>query len=330
VYAVALKVEDALRSAGLLRSRSLRWPVVSIGSLSAGGAGKTPVVIALAKLLRNDGWMVDVLSRGYGREGRGVEQVQPELDRAARRFGDEPVLIAQQTNVPVWVGSDRFVAGERTETAISGDSRSVHLLDDGFQHRRLERTIDMVLVTAEDLDDALLPAGNLREGLSALQRADVIVIREDEFETIGKRVWVLLREGAQMWTVRRTLHFPAPLFVFGAGLRPVAFCAIARPENFAAMLQNAGCGVVETVAFDDHHRYGMADIERVIEVAKSLNGSGFVTTEKDAVKLTVAMRERLEQHGPLMIVALEAVFADTQAVMRVLEAKLLATEAQVP
>jgi tetraacyldisaccharide 4'-kinase len=161
-----------------------------------------------------------------------------------------------------------------------------------------------------------------------LQRADVIVVREDEFEAIGKRVWTLLREGAQMWTVRRILHFPAPLFVFGAGLRPVAFCAIARPENFAAMLQNAGCGVIETVAFDDHRRYGMADIERVIEVAKSLNGSGFVTTEKDAVKLTAAMRERLEQHGPLMIVALEAEFADAQAVMRALEAKLLAAEAQ--
>jgi tetraacyldisaccharide 4'-kinase len=208
----------------------------------------------------------------------------------------------------------------------------VHLLDDGFQHRQLARTIDIVLITAEDLDDALLPAGNLREGLAALQRADVVVVRQDEvaaeFETVGKRVWALLREGAQMWTVRRTLRFSAPLFVFGAGLRPVAFCAIARPEGFATMLQDAGCGVIETVAFPDHHRYAMADIERVIEVAKSLNGSGFVTTEKDAVKLTAAMRERLQQLGPLMVVALEAEFADAQAIMRVLEAKLLAPEAQ--
>jgi tetraacyldisaccharide 4'-kinase len=96
------------------------------------------------------------------------------------------------------------------------------------------------------------------------------------------------------------------------------------------MLQDAGCGVVETVAFPDHHRYARTDIDRVIEVAKSLNGSGFVTTEKDAVKLTLAMRERLEQVGPLMVVALEAEFADAQAVLRALEAKLLAAEAQVP
>jgi tetraacyldisaccharide 4'-kinase len=334
LYAAALGIKDRLRRAGVLRVCSLQWPVVSVGSLSAGGAGKTPVVIALAKLLREAGWAVDVLSRGYGREGRGVEQVRLGFDHSALRFGDEPVLIAQQTDVPVWVGADRFAAGARAEASAAGGLRRVHLLDDGFQHRRLARAIDIVLVTAEDLGDTMLPAGNLREGFSALLRADVVVVRENEAgsesgdRSVSKRVWELLRERGQMWTVRRTLRFPAPLRVFGAGLRPVAFCAIARPENFAAMLQEAGCGVVETVAFPDHHRYAKADIERVIEVAKSVNGSGFVTTEKDAVKLTAAMRERLEQHGPLMVVALEAEFADPSAVLRALEAKLLMVEAK--
>jgi tetraacyldisaccharide 4'-kinase len=331
LYACALRLNDGLRSGGVLSTHTLRWPVISVGSLSAGGAGKTPVVIALAKLLRDAGWTVDVLSRGYGREGRGVEQVWPRLDRAAARFGDEPVLIAQQTEVPVWVGADRFAAGERAETVAVSGLRGVHLLDDGFQHRQLARTIDVVLVTAEDLEDALLPAGNLRENLSALERADVVVVRESEVASetdgVGKRVWGLLRERGQMWTVRRTLRFPAPLRVFGAGLRPVAFCAIARPEGFASMLQDAGCGVVETVAFPDHHRYVKADIERAMEVAKSVNGSGFVTTEKDAVKLSAAMRERLEEHGPLMIAALEVAFADEPAVLRALEAKLQAAAA---
>jgi len=328
LYSAAVAMKDALRQAGLLRTRRLRWSVVSVGSLSAGGAGKTPVVTALAKLLQEMGQHVDVLTRGYGREGRVVEQVQPDGDRAAQRFGDEPVLIAKQTKVPVWVGGDRLEAGERAEAAAGDAQVGVHLLDDGFQHRQLARTIDIVLVTAEDLDDSLLPAGNLREGLAALQRADVVVVREDEFEVVGKSVWARVREGAQMWTVRRMLRFPAPLFVFGAGLRPVAFCAIARPEGFAAMLQEAGCGIVETVAFGDHHRYSMADVERVMEVAKGLNGSGFVTTEKDAVKLTAAMRERLEQVGPLMVVTLEAAFADSQVVMRALEAKLPAAKEQ--
>ena len=325
-YAAALSIKDALRRAGVLRMRRLQWPVISVGSLSAGGAGKTPVVIALAKLLAEGGWAVDVLSRGYGRKARDTEQVRVGSEDAASLFGDEPVLIAEQTNVSVWVGADRFEAGERAEAAAGDTPRRVHLLDDGFQHRQLARTIDIVLITVEDLDDALLPAGNLREGLSVLNRADVVVVREDEFDAVGKRVWALVREGAQMWTVRRTLRFPAPLFVFGAGLRPVAFCAIARPEGFAAMLQDSGCGVIETVAFSDHHRYAMADIERVIAVAKSLNGSGFVTTEKDAVKLTVQMCGRLEEVGPLMVVALEVAFVDAQAVLRSLEAKLLVGE----
>jgi tetraacyldisaccharide 4'-kinase len=294
------------------------------------------VVIALAKLLRDGGWTVDVLSRGYGREGWGMERVEPELDYAARRFGDEPVLIAEQTGVPVWVGSDRYVAGTRAEKETKGSARGVHLLDDGFQHRQLTRNVDIVLLTSEDLEDMLLPAGNLREDLSALQRADVVVVRENEVgseigagaTSVNKRAWQMLRERGQMWTVRRKLHFPAPLRVFGAGLRPVAFCAIARPEGFATMLQDAGCGVVETVAFPDHHRYTNADMDRVIEVAKSLNGSGFVTTEKDAAKLTKAMRERLERQGPLMVVGLEAEFADPAAVLRALEAKLVKMEAK--
>jgi tetraacyldisaccharide 4'-kinase len=336
VYAAAIGMKDWLRRAGLLRTRTLQWPVISVGSLSAGGAGKTPVVIALAKLLRDGGWTVDVLSRGYGREGWGMEQVEPELDYAARRFGDEPVLIAQQTGVPVWVGADRYVAGRRAEESAQGNVRGVHLLDDGFQHRQLARNVDIVLVTSEDLDDMLLPAGNLREGVSALQRADVLVVRAEEvgadidagITSVNKRAWEMLRERGQMWIVRRKLLFPAPLRVFGAGLRPVAFCAIARPEGFAVMLQEAGCGVVETVAFADHHRYTSTDMARVIEVAKGLNGSGFITTEKDAVKLTEAMRRRLEEHGPLMVVALEAEFADPSAVVVALEAKLLDVEAK--
>jgi len=336
LYAATIRLKDWLRGAGMGRTRTLRWPVISVGSLSAGGAGKTPVVIALAKLLRDGGWTVDVLSRGYGREGWGMELVEPELAYAARRFGDEPLLIAEQTGVPVWVGANRYVAGKRAEEQTEVSVRGVHLLDDGFQHRQLARSVDIVLVTSEDLEDTLLPAGNLREGLSALQRADVLVVRQNEVDadidagvaSVNKRAWEMLRERGQMWIVRRRLLFPAPLRVFGAGLRPVAFCAIARPEDFAAMLQNAGCGVVETVAFADHYRYSAADMERVIEVARSLNGSGFITTEKDAVKLTEAMRRRLEKHGPLMVVALEAEFADPSAVLRALETKLLRREAK--
>ena len=116
LYAAMVGMKDALRNIGGLRARSLQWPVVSIGSLSAGGAGKTPVVIALAKLLDERGWTVDVLTRGYGRQGKGVEMVSGD---DAKRFGDEPVLIARAAQVPVWVGSDRFAAGKKAEEGVS-------------------------------------------------------------------------------------------------------------------------------------------------------------------------------------------------------------------
>jgi len=339
VYRAVLAVKDALRG----EPKQLQWPVVSVGSLSAGGAGKTPVVIALAQMLKARGWSVDVLSRGYGRNGSGMDLVE---GADTVRFGDEPVLIAQRAEVPVWVGADRFEAGVKAESQTAeiadgakygGPSRAaqhdgekltspsqnyVHLLDDGLQHRQLARAVDVVLVTAQDLDDALLPAGNLREPLTALHSADFVAVREEEIESIVKRLKPLLREGTLIWTVRRKLRFPAPLFVFSAGLRPVAFCAIARPEGFAAMLKEAGCGIVDTIFFRDHHAYDMVDIARVLELAKELKATGFVTTEKDAVKLTAAMRERLETLGSVMVAALDVEFVFPERVARELVARI--------
>jgi tetraacyldisaccharide 4'-kinase len=198
----------------------------------------------------------------------------------------------------------------------------VHLLDDGMQHRQLARAVDVVLVTADDFDDALLPAGNLREPLMALARANFIAVREEEMDYVAPRVKPLMREGTLIWTVRRRLRFPEPLLVLTAGLRPVALCAIARPEGFASMLKEAGCGIVDTIYLRDHHAYGMADIDRVVELAKQVKATGFVTTEKDAVKLTEPMRARLETVGPVMVAALDTEFVFPERVARELEARL--------
>ena len=167
------------------------------------------MVIALAEMLRRRGWAPDVLSRGLtAAKVEGVERVEPDADMAARRFGDEPALLARRLRVPVWVGADRFSAGCAAEVAAGVLVRGVHLLDDGFQHRQLARTLDVVLVTQEDLNDALLPAGNRRERLAALRRADVIVLREDERERIEEQVRGLVRAEAAIWTVRRTVEIP--------------------------------------------------------------------------------------------------------------------------
>jgi tetraacyldisaccharide 4'-kinase len=324
LYAAALVAKEELRRLGSPPQKSLVWPVVSVGSVSAGGAGKTPVVIALAKLLTHRGRHVDVLSRGYRREGAEIACVDVQKPTAARFFGDEPLMIARTTGVPVWVGANRFAAGQMAESAVphSNETLGVHLLDDGFQHRRLKRNIDIALVTAEDLADSLLPAGNLRESLHALNRADVIVIREEERQAVEPRVTTLMRSGALLWSIHRRLRFPAPLGVLSAGLRPLAFCAIARPDGFATMLQQAGCGIIDTVVFDDHHAYTMHDVEQLKIIAKDLHASGFVTTEKDAVKLSPALRAQLETLGPVVVIPLEAEFVYPERVARELEARL--------
>ncbi len=278
---------------GLVRPKRLRGRVVSVGSLSAGGAGKTPVVMLVVEMLRSAGYAVDVLSRGYGRTGVGVERVDPEGD--AGEFGDEPMLMARRLGVPVWVGGSRFEAGLAGEASFTGDGPLVHVLDDGFQHRKLGRDVDVVLLTRTDLEDSLLPAGDLREGLGALGRADVVVLREEEAE--GLRGYV--PAGKAVWVVRRGISFAEKV----PG-RAMVFCGIGRPEGFLAMLASAGISGVGVVRFRDHHRYGMGDVARLVAAAREAGADGFVTTAKDGVKLTGEMRERLGEIGPVVVAEL--------------------------
>ena len=135
----------------------LRWPVVSIGNLSVGGAGKTPLVICLARLLERDGFRPDVLSRGYGRSSKGIHRVDSAGD--AEQFGDEPLLLARAAGVPVYVGASRYDAGLLAEAEIAGEGRHVHLLDDGFQHRQLARNLDIVVIHRSDLQGAAAARG---------------------------------------------------------------------------------------------------------------------------------------------------------------------------
>jgi len=276
-------------------AQRLRWPVISVGNLSIGGAGKTPLVICLARLLERQGWGADVLSRGYGRSSRVTERVDPTGD--ALRFGDEPLLIARAAGVPVYVGANRYEAGLLAEAEASGDGRHVHLLDDGFQHRQLARDLDIVVMHGSDLRERLLPAGRLREPLSSLERAGVIVLRAEDAELADTLRGYAARD-CRFWQVRRTLALS------GTGKRAMAFCAIARPEEFFRALAAAGVNVVERVSFRDHHRYTARDMERLAKLAKRHGCDEFVTTAKDEVKLDASLRPQLNAVAPLRIAAL--------------------------
>lgn len=174
---VLLTPLELLYAAGLRASNArydrteparLKWPVVSVGNLSVGGAGKTPLVIRLAHLLAERGFAPDVLSRGYGRASTAAERVNPA--GGVESFGDEPLLIVRAAHVPVFVGASRYAAGMLSELGESDAARHVHLLDDGFQHRQLARAVDIVVVHPDDVRDRLLPVGRLREPLSSLER----------------------------------------------------------------------------------------------------------------------------------------------------------------
>lgn len=275
--------------------RRLRWPVVSVGGLSAGGAGKTPTTIALAKALAVAGFAVDVLSRGYRRTSRAAARVR--IEGTAEEFGDEPLLIARATDVPVYVAAQRIEVGLLAEADLPEESAisRVHLLDDGFQHRQLARDVDVLLVNRRDWRDALLPAGNLREPREAAHRASAIAIPSDEkgFEE-ELRSWGWR---GPVWRLRRVMETPAVD-------EPVAaFCGIARPEQFFSGLEHAGLRVVARIAFGDHHRYSARDLERVVTAARAAGAAALITTEKDLVRLGVA-GDDLRRKLPLLTAGL--------------------------
>jgi tetraacyldisaccharide 4'-kinase len=268
IYGGIAGVRNALYDRGVLRARRLEGPVVSVGNLSAGGSGKTPFVMLLGELLKARQIKFDILSRGYGRKSRGVLLVDPE--GVPEQFGDEPLLIARKLHVPVIVGEDRYEAGRFAEAKFGAQ---MHLLDDGFQHRALARGFDIVLLTAADANDRLLPAGRLREPLDSLRRADVIVLpsgaSDDSFAVEGKPIW-RVRRGIEPQNVPP---------------RPVVFCGIARPENFLLQLRAAGVDPAAQAFYRDHHAYGEKDVQELLDLKRRSEAGGFVTTEKDAVNL---------------------------------------------
>ncbi|WP_051979775.1 tetraacyldisaccharide 4'-kinase [Edaphobacter aggregans] len=308
MYGAVVTAKRRMYAWGWLRQRRLPAPVISVGSVSAGGAGKTPFVAMLAGILRRRGYAVSILTRGYGRTSELIERVEPYDDPGWH--GDEPVLLAQRSGAPVFAGADRYKAGLLAEQDRHDEKIVVHLLDDGFQHLRLARDVNIVLLTREDVEDTLLPAGNLREPIAAVGEADVVVVREEEEAALKGTLDDLRGRGHEfaVWEIRRSLT----LGELGERLPtlPLAFCGIARPGNFTKMLTSSRYEPVETVAFADHHPYADPDIARLLERARHIGANGFVTTEKDSVKITSEMRDHLEAVGPLIVARLNVELLD--------------------
>jgi tetraacyldisaccharide 4'-kinase len=295
LYGAAVRARNELYDRRALTLSHLQGPVVSIGNLTVGGSGKTPFLILLGELLKEHSILFDVLSRGYRRMTTGVVPVDPL--GAPREYGDEPLLIARKLGVPVIVGEDRYAAGRLGEEKFGP---RLHLLDDGFQHRRLAREFDIVLATSSDARDSLLPTGRLREPLSSLRRADAVVLTNDmpgDGLRLGRQ---------QVWRVTRDIVAPQTK-------EPcLAFCGIARPQNFIAQLRAAGVMLAGTRSFRDHHRYSAEDVRQLLRLRKQHGATAFVTTEKDAVNLD----GHLEALQPIHVVSVRMRLHNAPAVLQ--------------
>lgn len=278
VFREIVRIRTAIYDRGYRSARSLGHPVISVGNLTTGGTGKTPLVMALATRLSDLNHRPVILSRGYRRQSRGVVVVGrgqgPEV--GWREAGDEPYMMAARLpGVAVVVGADRFEAGRRAEEEGLGD---VFILDDGFQHRRLRRQVDLVAVDPDDWDrpERLLPTGHWREPRTALARADAACVRAREgaeVQDLGVPVFRFTTE------VDGILRRGEILDTASFGDRPVvAFAGIARPDRFFRTLRRMGLNVVATRSFRDHHAYSQTDLEALPRGVR-------ITTEKDAVRL---------------------------------------------
>ena len=291
-YRGAVAVRNGLYNRGLFRQARLPCPVISVGNLTVGGTGKTPMVILLAKLLREKGRRPAVLSRGYGARTNASVNVVSDgnlILMGWHEAGDEPILIARSVSgVPVLTGPRRLLTGR---TAIEHFGADVLILDDAFQHRALYRGLDIVLIDAARPfgNGRHLPAGPLREPAKALGRAHLLI------RTGGGRDPEQPLSGVPEMPSFRGFHRPMGVLERGTGrLLPAAtlqgqkvcaFAGIGRPEAFRRSLNEMDSEIVSFRPFPDHHPYSRADLDSLRRLAAMTGADRIVTTEKDGVRL---------------------------------------------
>ena len=307
IFTAGVNIRNALYDRRMLKVNRLARPVVSIGNISVGGSGKTPFVIALGEVLKQQGVSFDVLSRGYRRKSSAVALVDPQ--GSPEQFGDEPLLIARKLQAPVVVGADRYQAGLWAEKNLD---TKLHLLDDGFQHRRLHRDFDIVMLPASDLHDFPLPLGRLREPVSSLRRADAAVMPEDASEQDKALARSCMKEPHNLWNARRVLEIDQM-----AG-KAVAFCGIARSEQFFSQLRSLRIELAATIAFSDHHHYSSRDIDRLLRSEAESGGECFVTTEKDLINLGALAAQLKPLHVARLRLEIDSALAGT-TILKTLE-----------
>lgn len=297
LYGAVVSTRVSLYSRGTFRTKRLDRPVISIGNITAGGTGKTPMVEWVARVLAAEGRKVCILTRGYKRSNPNERVLVSDghaVLASAEEAGDEPYLLA--TNLAgvaaVVCDQDRFSAGTG---AIKHLKSECFILDDGFQHLQLARQLNIVMVDATNPFGGghLLPYGTLRESTSGLQRADCIVItRTDQRDDLASVKEELRRLSGDrpVFTSRMKVSDVRQLGSVQTELpmaaKVAAFCAIGNSTAFYRQVRHAGYSVVSQKSFNDHHRYSQSDIDKLTRKAIESGASALLTTAKDAVKLS--------------------------------------------
>jgi tetraacyldisaccharide 4'-kinase len=268
---------DKLYESGVLQTYRLQHPVISVGNLTVGGTGKTPLVILLAERFRDEGFRPVVLSRGYKRKSAGIVVVSTGSGPAVPWdvAGDEPFLIAKRAaGVSVVVGADRYAAGLLAEQQGLGD---LFLLDDGFQHRRLFRDVDLVTIDPVEwiAGERLFPYGRWREPKEALVRAHAAIVQESQAPLADLPIPAFAIRTVIDGIYKGSEHVPVQTLKNRA---ITAFAGIAKPDRFFNALESTGVSLTRRIGFPDHHTYSERDLN-------NLPGEVHITTEKDAVRL---------------------------------------------
>jgi tetraacyldisaccharide 4'-kinase len=311
IFSAIVGLRNRLYDHGWMGSVRLPVPVVSVGNITVGGTGKSPMIHSLLHALLAEGLRVGVVSRGYGRSRRGVQEVDPTEARGAFFFGDEAFMTKlRYPNVPYFVGEDRAAAGEALLAKYPVD---LILADDAFQHRRLWRDIDVVLLdaTQKPFDYRLLPLGRGREPISSLSRAQVVVITksnqasQDDLLELKQKIHKA-NPVCQVLTSRhnlRTVHRMGGHEELPEGSKVYLFSGLARPESFHEMMRGR-FNVVGQQVFSDHYAYTVKDIHGVLSAANTIGASAVVTTEKDAVKV----KDLIPSGTPIWVAKIELGF----------------------
>jgi tetraacyldisaccharide 4'-kinase len=281
-----IRFRNFLYDSGFADTVKIKKPVISVGNLSMGGTGKTPVVLELLQRSLEKNLKPVVIARNYKAKSKVVEKVNTERRMAAQYFGDEAMLVADTfPGVPVFTGPKKYQTAQAAEKQEAFDFL---LVDDGFQHRALHRDFDFVLIDASRplSENQLFPKGRLREDFLSLKRADLVALTKVNWaspENLDNlRQQIARVTDCEICEIQFHQHLGEPL---PAGSPVISLAGIANPEVFERNLQGMGMSVVKSFRFADHFAYSNQDAERLLKEMLAVGATKIATTEKDFVKL---------------------------------------------